>query len=123
MSHRILGGPLTPGASSAHGQSSSTPVHSNPVDIDSPSQKAKAEDVGYPGSSVEEEFFYSPRSSPTPSDGRESTAQELPKTPSTPKEYFFTPRADTPDYLKQMVNIRIDFNFSVPLCSNELGTK
>ncbi|KAJ7392405.1 hybrid polyketide synthetase [Desmophyllum pertusum] len=103
VSHRILGGPLTPGASSAHGQSSSTPVHSNPVDIDSPSQKAKAEDVGYPGSSVEEEFFYSPRSSPTPSDGRESTAQELPKTPSTPKEYFFTPRADTPDYLKQML--------------------
>ena len=80
------------------------------------SQNFQAEEAGYPGS-VEDEFFYSPRSSPTQSDSIESAAQELPKTPTTPKEHFSTPRADTPEYFKEKVNLHLieSLNSSVPL--------
>lgn len=117
VSHRILGGPYTPWGSSAQGRSSKTAVHSNPVDIKKSEQNAEAEEAGYPGSSMEDEFFYSPQSSPTPSDGKESAARELPKTPATPKEHFFTPRADTPDYLKKMVSSYFAWNFQ-PVCGS-----
>ncbi|XP_078359070.1 BLOC-3 complex member HPS1-like [Oculina patagonica] len=103
VSHRILGGPSTPLGSSAQGHSSRTPKHSNPVDIKRSKQNAEADEAGYPGSSIEDELFYSPLPSPTSSDGRETAAQELPKTPATPRENFFTPRADTPDYVKKML--------------------
>lgn len=99
MSQRIVDGSVTPLGSSSGEQSSRTTVHSSPVDIKK-SQNFQAEEAGYPGS-VEDEFFYSPRSSPTQSDSIESAAQELPKTPATPKEHFSTPRADTPEYFKE----------------------
>lgn len=120
MSHQIVDGSITPWGSSVEGQSSRMPAHSRPVDIKK-SQNAQAEEAGYPGS-VEDEFFYSPRSSPTPSDGTESAAQELPKTPATPKEHFSTPRADTPEYLKTKVNtctFIATSNLSVPLFSKK----
>lgn len=105
MSHHILRGRFTQGASSVQGQSSGSPLHSDPVNIDLSSRNADADDVGYPGSSVEDEFFYSPRSSPTsisPMEGREAAS---PKTPAAPKERFFTPRAPTPEYVRKMVII------------------
>ena len=105
MSHRIVDGSVTPLGSSGE-QSSRTPVHSSPVDIKK-SQNFQGEEAGYPGS-VEDEFFYSPRSSPTPSDSIESAAQELPKTPAMPKEHFSTPRADTPEYFKKKVNVHLN---------------
>ena len=109
MSHQIVDGSVTPLGSSVGEQSSRTSVHSSPVDIKK-SQNSHAEEAGYPGS-VEDEFFYSPRSSPTPSDGIESAAQELPKTPVTPKEHFSTPRADTPEYFKKKVNMHLYCSF------------
>ena len=115
MSQRIVDGSVTPLGSSSGEQSSRTTVHSSPVDIKK-SQNFQAEEAGYPGS-VEDEFFYSPRSSPTQSDSIESAAQELPKTPTTPKEHFSTPRADTPEYFKEKVNLHLieSLNLSVPL--------
>ena len=111
VSHQIVDGSVATLSSSLGEQSSRTPVHSRPVNIKN-SQNAQAEDFGYPGS-VEEEFFYSPQSSPTPSDGIESAAQELPKTPATPKEHFSTPRADTPEYFKKKVNMILNCSFNL----------
>ena len=114
VSHHILSGPFAQGFSSMQGQGSRTSAHSDPVDIDLSSRKANADadDVGYPGSSVEDEF-YSPPSSPTPMspmNGGEAASQEDPKTPAaTPKERFFTPRAPTPEYLRKMVNGHLDW--------------
>lgn len=108
VSHHILSGPIAQGFSSMQGQGSRTSAHSDPVDIDLPSRNANADadDINYPGSSIEDEF-YSPPSSPTPTspmNGREATSQEDLKTPAaTPKERFFTPRAATPDYVKKMM--------------------
>lgn len=79
-------------------------MHSDPVDIRAPQRKAEPEDTAYAGSSVEDELFYSPRSSPIPREGREANAQLTPKNPLTLKEHFFTLRADTPDYLKRKVS-------------------
>ena len=104
VSHHIVGGPLPQWSSSVQGQSSRTSMHSNPVDIKKSKQNAETEEAAYPGSSMEDEYFYSPRSSPIPSDGKESAAQALPKTSATPKEHFFTPRAATPDYFKKTVS-------------------
>lgn len=103
VSHQIVGGSVTSLGSCAGEQSSRTPVHSSPVDIKK-SQNSYAAEAGYSGS-VEDEFFYSPRSSPSPS--IESAVQELPKTPVTPKEHFSTPRADTPEYFKKKVNMHL----------------
>ena len=109
MSHRIISG--SQGVSSMQGETSGTSAHSDPVDINTSSRKyasGDAEDVGYTGSSVEDEF-YSPRSSPTPFspvDGRESASQDVPK---PPKEHFFTPRAPTPEYLRKLVKMSCDF--------------
>lgn len=111
VSHRIISGPLSQGVSSMQGETSGTSAHSDPVDINTSSRKyasGDAEDVGYTGSSVEDEF-YSPRSSPTPFspvDGRESASQDVPK---PPKEHFFTPRAPTPEYLRKLVKMSCDF--------------
>lgn len=84
-------------------------MHSDPVDISPSPQKAEPEDAAYLGSSVEDELFYSPRSSPVFSDGREAAAQDLTKTPVALKEHFFTPRAGTPEYLKKLVIILFTF--------------
>ena len=111
MSHQIVDGSVTPLGCSLREQTSRTPVHSSPVDIKK-SQNAQVEEAGYPGS-VEDEFFYSPRSSPTPSYGIESAAQELPKTTATPKEHFSTPRADTPEYFKKKVNMNLNCSFQL----------
>lgn len=102
VSHHILSSPSTnEGCAEQERHPKVGRVHSDPVDIRAPQRKAEPEDTAYAGSSVEDELFYSPRSSPIPSEGREATAQELtPKNPLTLKEHFFTPRADTPDYLK-----------------------
>ena len=111
VSHQIVDGSVTPLSSSSGEQSSRTTVHSSPVDIKK-SQNFQGEEAGYPGS-VEDEFFYSPRSSPTPSDSIESAAQELPKTPATPKEHFSTPRADTPEYFKKKVGVHLNWSFQL----------
>jgi len=104
VSHQIVDGSVASLGSTGE-PSSRTPVHSSPVDIKK-SQNSYAAEAGYPGSE-EDEFFYSPRSSPTPSDSIESAAQELPKTPVTPKEHFSTPRADTPEYFKKKVDMHL----------------
>ena len=106
ISHHILSSPSTnEGCAEQERHPKVGRVHSDPVDIRAPQRKAEPEDTAYAGSSVEDELFYSPRSSPIPSEGREATAQELtPKNPLTLKEHFFTPRADTPDYLKRKVS-------------------
>jgi len=108
VSHHIFSGAFTQEGPSMQGQSSRTPAHSDPVDIDSSPRNANADadDVGYPGSSVEDEF-YSPRSSPTPlspmEGGAEAASQEVLKPPVAPKERFFTPRAPTPEFLRKML--------------------
>lgn len=119
VSHRIISGPLSQGVSSMQGETSGTSAYSDPVDINTSSRKyasVDAEDVGYTGSSVEDEF-YSPRSSPTPFspvDGRESASQDVPK---PPKEHFFTPRAPTPEYLRKLVKMSCEFNVTITVSS------
>lgn len=102
--HHILSGPLPKEDCSVPGQHTRIRrVHSDPVDISPSPQKAEPEDAAFLGSSVEDELFYSPRSSPVFSDGREAAAQDLTKTPVALKEHFFTPRAGTPEYLKKLM--------------------
>ena len=91
------------------GESSKTSAHSDPVDIELSSRRedGQSEDMGYPCSSVEDEF-YSPPTTPTRMSpvlkGTETTA----KTPVL-KENFFTPTATTPEILRKMVNDVINF--------------
>lgn len=105
VSHHILSGPSTDDGCAVREQHPRVGrVHSDPVDISPPQRKAEPEEAAYAGSSVEDELFYSPRSSPILSVGKEAAAQGLtPKTPLSLKEHFFTPRAGTPDYLRKKV--------------------
>lgn len=118
MSHHILSGSHAQGGHSMRGQRPRTPRQSDPVDIDQSLQNANADadDLEYPGSSLEDEFF-SPRSSPAPmspmNNRAEAASPEGQKTPAMPKERFFTPRAPTPEYLKKMVNSHLNCNKSV----------
>ena len=123
VSHHILSGPIAQGFSSMQGQGSRTSAHSDPVDIDLPSRNvnADADDINYPGSSIEDEF-YSPPSSPTPTSPmnvREATSQDDLKAPAaTPKERFFTPRAATPECVKKMVNSHLDWAIVFKICTS-----
>ena len=83
-----------------------TSTHSNPVDIKKSSQRTNegTEDLCYPGSSLEDEF-YSPPSSPTRMSPIQKRAEATSKTGKTTilKEHFFTPTASTPEILRKMV--------------------
>lgn len=82
-----------------------TSTHSNPVDIKKSSQRTNegTEDLCYPGSSLEDEF-YSPPSSPTRMSPIQKRAEATSKTGKTTilKEHFFTPTASTPEILRKM---------------------
>jgi len=84
------------------GESSKTSAHSDPVNIELSSRRenGQSEDMGYPCSSVEDEF-YSPPTTPTRMSpvlkGTETTAKT-----SVLKENFFTPTATTPEILRKM---------------------
>lgn len=88
---------------------SKTSAHSDPVDIDLSSRRenGQSEDVGYPCSSVEDEF-YSPPTTPTRMSPVLKRTETAAKT-TVLKENFFTPTASTPEILRKMVNDVINF--------------
>lgn len=94
---------------SMYGESSKTSAHSDPVDIDLSSRRenGQSEDVGYPCSSVEDEF-YSPPTTPTRMSPVLKRTETTAKT-TVFKENFFTPTASTPEILRKMVNDVINF--------------